>query len=145
MSSFPRSTSHLPFTGKTRFDRLYLIGTSSIPLSSEALKSAIAEAKQGKDVGKYDAAVSALREISPDDPNAKPDLSWIEKTSKQVKVETDRLETELKGYKNNLIKESIRVSCAVHHPAASVLTGAFRWDMTTWANITTALETCRAR
>ncbi|KAI4160632.1 MAG: hypothetical protein LQ342_005565 [Letrouitia transgressa] len=97
------------YKGKTRFDRLYLIGTSSIPLASEALKSAIVEAKQGKDVGKYDAAVSALREISPDDPNAKPDLSWIERTSKQVKAETDRLETELKGYKNNLIKESIRM------------------------------------
>ena len=28
---------------------------------------------------------------------------------KQSKAETDRLELELKGYKNNLIKESIRV------------------------------------
>lgn len=39
-----------------------------------------------------------------------PDLAWVDKMTKQVKSETDRLEAELKGYKNNLIKESIRVS-----------------------------------
>jgi COP9 signalosome complex subunit 1 len=36
-------------------------------------------------------------------------MNWMEATTKQVKAETDRLEFELKGYKNNLIKESIRV------------------------------------
>ena len=41
-----------------------------------------------------------------------PDLAWVDKMTRQVKVETDRLEAELKGYKNNLIKESIRVSDA---------------------------------
>lgn len=50
-----------------------------------------------------------LRQIAPEDPDAADDLGWIDKMTKQVKVETDRLEQELKGYKNNLIKESIRV------------------------------------
>lgn len=96
--------------GKTRFDRLLLIGTSSTYLYIEALKAAIAEAKLGKDAGRYDVAVSILQESAPGDPDAIPDLGWIERTTKQVKAETDRLELELKGYKNNLIKESIRVS-----------------------------------
>jgi COP9 signalosome complex subunit 1 len=42
------------------------------------------------------------------------DSAWIEKKDKQNKAETTRLEHELKGYKNNLIKESIRVSFACH-------------------------------
>ena len=41
-----------------------------------------------------------------------PDLAWVDKMTRQVTIETDRLEAELKGYKNNLIKESIRVSNA---------------------------------
>ncbi|KAL8714927.1 MAG: hypothetical protein Q9220_001440 [cf. Caloplaca sp. 1 TL-2023] len=97
------------YKGKTRFDRLLLIGTSSPLLASEALKAAVIEAKQGRDVNRYDAAISALRQISPADASATADYAWRERTSKQVQAETDRLETELKGYKNNLIKESIRM------------------------------------
>ena len=48
--------------------------------------------------------------ILPEDPEAVLDTAWIQKTSDEVKYLTDRLESELKGYKNNLIKESIRVS-----------------------------------
>jgi 26S proteasome subunit RPN7 len=33
----------------------------------------------------------------------------MDMTEKQNQAETQRLEAELKGYKNNLIKESIRV------------------------------------
>jgi hypothetical protein len=42
------------------------------------------------------------------------DSAWMEKKDKQNRAETTRLEHELKGYKNNLIKESIRVSLALH-------------------------------
>ena len=98
--------------GRTRFERLLAIGVSSTQLYSEALKAAIAEAKQGKDVQRYETALSVLQEVAPHDPDALPDLAWIEKTRKQVKVETDRMELELKGYKNNLIKESIRARYA---------------------------------
>ena len=75
----------------------------------EALKGAIAEAKAGVDVKQYEAAVAALHDIAPNDPDAKADMSWVDRMTKHVKAETDRLELELKGYKNNLIKESIRV------------------------------------
>ncbi len=48
-------------------------------------------------------------------------MGWIDRMTKQTKAETDRLELELKGYKNNLIKESIRVSfLAVHQKQSSL-------------------------
>ena len=96
-------------TGRTRFERLLLIGTSSSYLYSEALKAAIAEARKGTDVQRYENAVAYLREIAPGDADATPDLDWMDRTKKQVKSATDKMELELKGYKNNLIKESIRV------------------------------------
>ncbi|KAL8774676.1 MAG: hypothetical protein Q9209_000615 [Squamulea sp. 1 TL-2023] len=97
------------YKGKTRIDRLLLIGTTAPLLSSEALKAATTEAKQGRDVSKYNAVIAAMREILSGDVNTAPDLAWMDRTNKQVKAESDRLEAELKGYKNNLIKESIRM------------------------------------
>lgn len=88
---------------------MYLIGTCSTHLSAEALKAAIAEAKSGKDIGRYEQAVAALAEVAPHESEATPDTKWIDHMQKVVKAETDRLEHELRGYKNNLIKESIRV------------------------------------
>lgn len=99
--------------GRTRFDRLYLIGTCSTLLSTDALKVAVAEAKSGKDVGRYEKAVRALSEVAPNEPDAKLDLAWVKDTQRRVRAEGDRLELELRGYKNNLIKESIRVGGAV--------------------------------
>lgn len=104
--------------GKTRFDRLYLIGSTSSYLYPEALKGAIAEAKRGKDISRYEVAVATFREIAPNDPDATMDLAWLDRMNKQVKAETDRLELELKGYKNNLIKESIRV-CSTQRQISS--------------------------
>ena len=53
--------------------------------------------------------MSYLREIASGDPDATLDLDWIDRMKKHVKGATDKMELELKGYKNNLIKESIRV------------------------------------
>lgn len=50
------------------------------------------------------------RHLRPLDPEGSLDREWMEKKQRQMKAETDRLERELKGYKNNMIKESIRVS-----------------------------------
>lgn len=105
--------------GKTRVDRLLLIGTTAPLLAPEALRAAVAEAKQGRDVGRYDAVLAAIREILPGDINAVPDSAWVDRTNRQVKAESDRLETELKGYKNNLIKESIRVCISEHAQGCS--------------------------
>ncbi|KAJ9199489.1 hypothetical protein DTO166G4_5480 [Paecilomyces variotii] len=97
------------YTGRTKFDRLFLIGTCSTYLSTEALKAAVTDAKSGKDVSRYERAVRALAEVAPNESEAVLDTEWVDRTQKLVKAETDRLEHELKGYKNNLIKESIRM------------------------------------
>lgn len=95
--------------GRTRYDRLYLIGTCSPLLSIDALKAAIAEARSSKDVSRYERAVRALAEVAPNDPDASLDAAWVQETNRYVQTQTERLEHELRGYKNNLIKESIRV------------------------------------
>ena len=97
------------YKGKTRVYRLIHIGQTSAFLQIDALKAAVTEAKAGKDVGLYEGAVSILRRVTTSPPEATVDMAWIDKTNREVKAETARLEHELKGYKNNLIKESIRV------------------------------------
>ncbi|RDW81710.1 COP9 signalosome complex subunit 1 [Aspergillus mulundensis] len=117
------------YTGRTRFNRLYLIGTCSSYLAVEALKAAIAEAKSGKDVSQYLRAVQAFESVAPNEPEAIIDREWVEKSQKVVKAETDRLEHELRGYKNNLIKESIRMGnedLGQHYHQAGDLTSAFK-------------------
>ncbi|KAK4123436.1 PCI-domain-containing protein [Parathielavia appendiculata] len=97
------------YKGRTRFDRLFLIGRSSVPLCVDALKAAIAEAKRGKDTQRYREAVECLRIAAPSEPEATFDQAWLEAQEAANQIETNRLLTELKGYKNNLIKESIRM------------------------------------
>lgn len=59
---------------------------------------------------RYIDAVNALKaHLAPGDKDGIVDQAWVEKREKQNKAESNRLEAELKGYKNNLIKESIRV------------------------------------
>lgn len=95
--------------GRTRFDRLFLIGRSSVVLCADALKAAVAEAKKGRDIQRYRESVECLRIAAPNEPDAFLDSAWIDKVDKANTAETHRLEMELKGYKNNLVKESIRV------------------------------------
>ncbi|KKK13951.1 COP9 signalosome complex subunit 1 [Aspergillus ochraceoroseus] len=117
------------YTGRTRFNRLFLIGTCSTYLSVEALKAAVAEAKSGKDVSRYERAVQALAEAAPNEAEAAIDMDWAERLHKVVKTETDRLEHELRGYKNNLIKESIRMGnedLGQHYHQIGDLVSAFK-------------------
>jgi COP9 signalosome complex subunit 1 len=97
------------FTGSTRLDRLQHIGSTSTYLAVDAYRIAIPEAKRGKNVKLYLALVEDFSAIAPNDPLAIPDLGWADKKNREVKEEQDKLEHELKSYKNNLIKESIRV------------------------------------
>lgn len=85
------------------------IGLHSTVLRTEALKAAVAEAKRGRNVARYNEAREALGRFAPDEPEAQRDGQWITNIEKQNKAEGARLEAELKGYKNNLVKESIRV------------------------------------
>ncbi|KAI2626714.1 26S proteasome subunit RPN7-domain-containing protein [Hypoxylon sp. NC1633] len=97
------------YKGRTRFERLLLVGQCSVPLCVDALKAAVVEAKRGKDIQRYRDAWEYIRMAAPNEPEATWDESWVITTEKTTKTETTRLETELKGYKNNLVKESIRI------------------------------------
>ncbi|KAK3375069.1 26S proteasome subunit RPN7-domain-containing protein [Podospora didyma] len=115
------------YRGRTRFDRLLLIGRSSVPLCVDALKAAIAEAKRSRDTHRYREAVECLRIAAPSEPEASFDQAWLESTEAFNRAETHRLTAELKGYKNNLIKESIRMGnedLAKHLESTGDLNGA---------------------
>ncbi|KAB8342984.1 hypothetical protein FH972_022578 [Carpinus fangiana] len=95
------------YDGQSRLDRLVCIATSSqLPVSKEALRLALAEAKKGKDVDRY---LEISQYAVDNDKDASTDVEWATKTRELVNRETQKLEHELKGYKNNLIKESIRM------------------------------------
>lgn len=61
------------------------------------------------DLAKYKETVALLKSISPNAPEAVPDVEWITKTETYIRAGIERLEGELRMYKTNLIKESIRV------------------------------------
>ncbi|KIW56155.1 hypothetical protein, variant 2 [Exophiala xenobiotica] len=71
---------------------------------------AVVEAKKGADVRNYQEAVALLKRASKGK-NVENllDPVWAAQQEKKNSAETARLENELKGYKNNLIKESIRM------------------------------------
>ncbi|PVI00199.1 COP9 signalosome-like protein complex subunit 1 [Periconia macrospinosa] len=97
------------YDGFTRIDRLHHIGSHSPYLATDAYRTSIAEAKQGKNVKLYLALVEDYSQIAPNDPAALIDTAWAEEKTRKVQNEQDKLEHELKSYKNNLIKESIRM------------------------------------
>ncbi|KAI0199953.1 26S proteasome subunit RPN7-domain-containing protein [Astrocystis sublimbata] len=97
------------YTGRSRFERLLLIGQCCVPLCLDALKAAITEAKKGKDVHRYQDACDSLRLAAPHEPEARYDEAWANATTRANNARTHQLESELKEYKNNLVKESIRI------------------------------------
>ncbi|KAF2155861.1 hypothetical protein K461DRAFT_251900 [Myriangium duriaei CBS 260.36] len=110
------------YDGRVRLMRLQHIANLSPPLCLEALHLAIPESKQARDPEMYISLTSLLHEIDTNDALAAPDVEWVERRNKENKRETERLEQELKGYKNNLIKESIRMGqedIASHYLATS--------------------------
>lgn len=90
--------------------RLHFIGGHSLVLCVDALKAAVIEAKNGKNRDKYLMSQQLLAIIAPEEREALYDQEWMDTTTARNKAETAKLESELKQYKNNLVKESIRVS-----------------------------------
>jgi COP9 signalosome complex subunit 1 len=97
------------YEGQVRLDRLVSIFHSDSAFSMPALHLAITEARAGVNVENYVSLVGMLQSVAPDDPLATVDEAWVEATTRKAQGETARLDQELKQYKNNLIKESIRV------------------------------------
>ena len=98
--------------GKSRIERLFHIAKTSTVLYHEAIEMASAEAKEGKDTDLYEKVIALRAALEPGNPKAHKDDAWVTKINRENKSETSKLEMELKGYKNNLIKESIRVRLA---------------------------------
>ena len=116
-------------SGRTRFTRLYHIGTTSVVLAQDALKAAVREARAGHDIQQYDNATSALHQLAPDDPDSLIDAVWMTDTASKNRAQTLRLESELTSYKNNLIKESIRMGngdLARHYQQIGDLNSAYK-------------------
>ncbi|KAI1173918.1 26S proteasome subunit RPN7-domain-containing protein [Nemania sp. FL0916] len=137
------------YKGRTRFDRLLLIGQCSVPLCLDALKAAVVEAKQGKDIQRYLDAWECVRLAAPHEPEAQYDEIWVTAITKKNKILTSQLESELKGYKNNLVKESIRIGhrdLGEHFESIGSLDGAsdayikMRPDATSTAHV---VEVCK--
>ncbi|KAK4943419.1 hypothetical protein LTR66_014605, partial [Elasticomyces elasticus] len=97
------------YEGRTRLHRLLHIAQHCPPLSLEALHLAIPEAKNGMNTTAYQLLVTLYHAINPESQHGVPDVEWVERVNKSMERESDRLESELRGYKNNLIKESIRM------------------------------------
>ncbi|PNS14609.1 hypothetical protein CAC42_1631 [Sphaceloma murrayae] len=103
------------YEGPTRLARLFYIARLCPQLSIEASHVAIQEATKSKDPHFYVGLTALLHEITPEDALATPDLAWVDRRKKENQRETERLEQELRGYKNNLIKESIRAKDLASH------------------------------
>ncbi|CAG8824622.1 25821_t:CDS:2, partial [Gigaspora rosea] len=96
----------------TKVDRLLFIAKRCPPLQIDAYKLALQELRDSSlDHNKYLNTANKLNEVltSQGYPSYPVDNAWVETTQKRAKAALERLEVELKNFKNNLIKESIRM------------------------------------
>ena len=70
----------------------------------------MAEAKKSNNVESYKLAWSYLRIAAPRDRAAELDQAWAAKAASTNAATLKKLTHELDAYRNNLVKESIRVS-----------------------------------
>lgn len=91
------------------FECLLYIGKFSVLLCIDVFKVVIKEVKGGKDVCRYKEVWDVIWIVVLNDFDVVWDEEWIDWIMRVNKIEIVCFEIELKGYKNNLIKESIRV------------------------------------
>ncbi|KAJ3032870.1 cop9 signalosome complex subunit [Rhizophlyctis rosea] len=99
------------YTGHTKIDRLWFIADRCPPLAVDALKMALEALKTTSNTLKYHQVHQKLTDILAYHHQPLPsfDTRWYEETTSASNAKRNRLEQELKTYKNNLIKESIRM------------------------------------
>jgi len=99
------------YSGHGQIHRLRFIALKCPTLQIEALKYAIRLIKSNTlNVSLYQETVDQLRLLVPSVEEAQLDKVWMDNATRTAKATTEKLDAELKNYKNNLIKESIRVS-----------------------------------
>ncbi|EMC90818.1 hypothetical protein BAUCODRAFT_39823 [Baudoinia panamericana UAMH 10762] len=116
--------------------RLAHVATRCPPLARQSLTTAISAAKTGKNVQLYMRLCELAGHLGLDDLRT-PDEAWVSKQDEGNKRELSRLEGELRGYKNNLIRESIRMGqedLAQHH----LVTGGPLPDLSNPQSLSTA-------
>ncbi|CAM6052231.1 unnamed protein product [Sphagnum compactum] len=97
------------YTGHTKVARLHFIAdycnVRSVEL--EALRMAFEEIKKGENTGLFKECVEKINGRL--GPSHTLDQEWIDMVERRAAQRQEKLETELNGYKTNLIKESIRM------------------------------------
>lgn len=103
------------YTGLAKINRLLFIATHCPVLRIEALKLALAHTKEHTFnttmyTSIYGKLVEAIRETgaNPETVVGPLDQAWIEVRSKKAQLRLEKLDSDLKSYKSNSIKESIR-------------------------------------
>ncbi|XP_077022378.1 COP9 signalosome complex subunit 1 isoform X5 [Tamandua tetradactyla] len=108
------------YSGLMRIERLQFIAEHCPPLRVEALKMALSFVQRTFNVDMYEEIHRKLSEASRElqsTPDGIPegaveppplDTAWVEATRKKALLKLEKLDTDLKNYKGNSIKESIR-------------------------------------
>ncbi|KAF9437160.1 cop9 signalosome complex subunit [Entomortierella beljakovae] len=147
------------YKGHTKVNRLEFIADRCPSLQIDALKLAIIELRNTStlNIPRYINLVKKLNEAvkfgAPGSSNVSSDLlnvdkAWADSQSQKAKQQTELLEGELKNYKRNAIKESIRmgnIELGNHYYACGDLTSAHRCYARTRDYCTTAkhiIELC---
>ncbi|KAK9480417.1 26S proteasome subunit RPN7-domain-containing protein [Lipomyces japonicus] len=99
------------YSGRGVVDRLLFIADRSPGLLRDALSLALARLAVSADVSRYSETLNRLGGLDLA-AVANADPAWVENVSRDVRARGDKLQLELKSYKNNLIKESIRMAHA---------------------------------
>ncbi|KND02949.1 uncharacterized protein SPPG_02028 [Spizellomyces punctatus DAOM BR117] len=99
------------YVGHTRVERLIFIAEHSPPLAIDAYKIALNDLKNTMDYTRYTVVHQKLNDLllGRGLPTIPLDQTWVDNTKKAQRAKTEKLERELKDYKSNLIKESIRM------------------------------------
>ncbi|UYV71282.1 GPS1 [Cordylochernes scorpioides] len=101
------------YTGLARLHRLVYIAEHCPSLRTEALKLALSYVQTTYNVALYQQIQRRLNQGGnaanlPDVAPAALDTQWVEARSKKAALKLEKLDTDLKNYKSNSIKESIR-------------------------------------
>ncbi|KAH8549334.1 26S proteasome subunit RPN7-domain-containing protein [Umbelopsis sp. PMI_123] len=100
------------YRGHTKVSRACFIAERCPALEVEAYKIALVETQTNSlDTQKYEHIITRLNAAlkARNEPELPVDKEWIQTTQKQAKATAEKLEAELRNYKNNMIKESIRM------------------------------------
>lgn len=99
------------YTGLAKLKRLLFVAKHCPSLELDALRAAHDDVKQTYNTKLYMDIVTKLVEAcarAGESETVQTDISWIETTNKKAAVKLEHLDTDLKNYKSNSIKESIR-------------------------------------